>query len=46
MDFEKTLAEVGGTDWADQAKLAFLEGALNDQLTRSLISVTISTDYA
>ena len=46
VDFEKTLAEAGGMDWADQAKLAFLEGALNDQLTRSLVAVTISTDYA
>ena len=43
--FEQKLAEAGGADWADQAKIIFLGGALNSQMRCSLVSVDLPTDY-
>lgn len=44
--FEKTLAEAGGDTWPDEAKITFLEGALNSQLSRSLVTVTLPNKYS
>ena len=44
--FERILAEAGGMDWADRAKISFLEGALSSKLRRSLIAVQLpDNDY-
>ncbi|KAK2729823.1 pol-like protein [Colletotrichum kahawae] len=37
-------AEAGGADWADKAKIAFLEGALSTRLKRGLIYVELPKD--
>ncbi|KAF5521138.1 hypothetical protein CGCA056_v007602 [Colletotrichum aenigma] len=42
--FERTLAEAGGADWADKAKIAFLEGALSTRLKRGLIYIELPKD--
>lgn len=34
--FERELVEAGGADWADNAKITFLEGTLKTQLQRSI----------
>ncbi|SPO00383.1 uncharacterized protein DNG_03228 [Cephalotrichum gorgonifer] len=43
--FEQTLAQAGGGAWADSAKITFLEGALNSQLRRQLVSVQMPLEY-
>lgn len=43
--FEKTIAQAGGELWPDSAKITFLEGALNQQLRRSLVSVALPSSY-
>ncbi|SPO07797.1 uncharacterized protein DNG_10492 [Cephalotrichum gorgonifer] len=43
--FEQTLAQAGGGAWADSAKITFLEGALNTQLRRQLVSVQMPLEY-
>ena len=43
--FEKTIAQAGGTHWPDNAKITFLEGALNPQLRSCLVSASLPTDY-
>ncbi|KAK2729435.1 pol-like protein [Colletotrichum kahawae] len=42
--FERTLAEASGANWADKAKIAFLEGALSTRLKRGLIYVELLKD--
>lgn len=42
--FEQTLVEAGGATWPDGAKITFLEGALNSELQRSLITVDLPVD--
>lgn len=44
--FEQTLAEAGGSNWADAAKLTLLDSALHDTLRRALVAVDLSSDYA
>jgi hypothetical protein len=44
--FEQTLAEAGGSDWADAAKLTLLDSAINDNLRRALVSVDLPEDYS
>lgn len=43
--FEQTLAEAGGSNWADAAKLTLLDSALHDNLRRALVSVDLSGEY-
>jgi hypothetical protein len=43
--FEQALAEAGGADWPDSAKIVFLENGLNSRLQRSLITALLPTDY-
>lgn len=44
--FEKELADGGGSDWADSAKISWLKGSLNDEMKRALIGTTpIPTQY-
>ncbi|OAQ57979.1 Pol [Purpureocillium lilacinum] len=43
--FEQALAEAGGADWPDRAKIVFLENALSQRLQRSLVSADLPTDY-
>lgn len=44
--FERVLSDAGGGDWADTAKITFLEGALNSQLQRSFATVKMPARYA
>lgn len=43
--FEKTIAQAGGGHWPDDARITFLEGALNPALRSSLVSATLPQDY-
>lgn len=43
--FEQVLAEAGGSDWADSAKIAFLEGALNSKIRQALVYVDLPANY-
>jgi hypothetical protein len=43
--FEQVLAEAGGGGWADSAKIAFLEGALNSKIRQALVYVDLPADY-
>jgi hypothetical protein len=43
--FERELADSGGVLWPDQIKINYLEGALNKELSASLISTEIPADY-
>ncbi|MGH3956956.1 MAG: hypothetical protein ACRDTI_23265, partial [Mycobacterium sp.] len=43
--FEQTLAEAGGSNWADAAKLTLLNSALHDNLRRALVAVDLLTSY-
>ena len=45
LTFEQTLAEAGGSNWADAAKLTLLDSALHDNLRRALVSVDLSGEY-
>jgi hypothetical protein len=44
--FERTLSDAGGATWPDSARLAFLKGALNTQLSRALIPAQLPVTYA
>lgn len=44
-EWERVLAEAGGTLWPDEAKLTILEGAINLRLQGALVSVEMPTDY-
>lgn len=43
--FEQALAEAGGGDWPDSAKIVFLENALSSQLQRCLVTAHLPTVY-
>ena len=43
--FEQTLAEAGGSHWADAAKLTLLDSAIHDSLRQALITVDLSEVY-
>lgn len=43
--FERALAEAGGSTWADKAKIAFLEGTLNQDTRRTLVTIDQPTLY-
>jgi hypothetical protein len=43
--FEQTLSEAGGASWPPDAKLALLEGTLNERLRMALVSVDLPKDY-
>lgn len=43
--FEQTIAQAGGTSWADSAKITFLEGALNEPLRRALVAVALPDEF-
>ena len=43
--FERALADAGASEWADQAKVAFLEGALNQRLIRALVTERMPKQY-
>lgn len=43
--FERLVAEAGGSSWDDQVKISFLEGAINSQLVRTLVTVALPVDY-
>lgn len=43
--FEQLLVESGGAEWADKAKITFLEGALNTRLTQGLAYIRLPKDY-
>jgi hypothetical protein len=43
--FEQVLSDAGGAAWADSAKIAFLKGAINKQLARSVVLVKMPDDY-
>lgn len=43
--FEQRISEAGGANWDDSVKITFLEGALNSQLRRSLVTVDLPTNF-
>ncbi|KAM4061816.1 pol-like protein [Hirsutella rhossiliensis] len=43
--FEQALAEAGGADWPDSAKIVFLENAINARLQESLVTAVLPDDY-
>ena len=43
--FEKILAQAGGATWPDSAKITFLDGALNEQLRKSLVAAVLPDEY-
>ncbi|KJZ69492.1 hypothetical protein HIM_11109 [Hirsutella minnesotensis 3608] len=43
--FEQALAEAGGADWPDNAKIVFLENAINKRLQESLVTAVLPEDY-
>jgi hypothetical protein len=43
--FEQALAEAGGAEWPDNAKIVFLENAINRQLQESLVTAVLPDDY-
>lgn len=44
--FEQTIAKAGGGGWDDAVKIVFLEGALNEQLRRALVTVQLPTGFS
>jgi hypothetical protein len=43
--FERALADAGASTWADEAKIAFLGGALNQEIRRALVGHTTPAFY-
>ncbi len=43
--FERLIADAQGSTWADNAKIAFLKGALNTRLSNNLVLVSLPQDY-
>lgn len=43
--FERLVAEASGSNWDDRVKISFLEGAINSQLVRTLVTVALPVDY-
>ena len=43
--FERALAEAGGSSWPDEAKIAFMEGTLNDETRNALIGQDLPQHY-
>jgi hypothetical protein len=43
--FERLMAEAGGSSWPDNAKLHLIEGAINTRLQRALVARDAAPDY-
>ena len=43
--FERALADAGASDWADEAKVAFLEGTLNQKMIRVMVTERLPKTY-
>ncbi|KJZ70649.1 hypothetical protein HIM_09969 [Hirsutella minnesotensis 3608] len=43
--FEQALAEAGGAEWPDNAKIVFLENAISKRLQESLVTAVLPEDY-
>jgi zinc knuckle protein len=43
--FERIMSEAGGEVWPDETKIAFLEGALNNRLKNSLVTISLPSEY-